>query len=41
VLGNRVANSLEPKKLTTKVRVAMKVSPCLNGPVGGSRDMIC
>src|SRR6266566_6662283 len=30
VVGNRVANSLEPKKLTTKVRVAMKVSPCLN-----------
>src|SRR5437588_9503106 len=39
VVGNRVANSLEPKKLTTKVRVAMKVSPCLNWLPRDSRDM--
>jgi len=39
VVGNRVANSLEPKKLTTKVRVAMKVSPCLNWLPKDSRDI--
>src|SRR5437660_4443553 len=39
VVGNSVANSLEPKKLTTKASVAMKVSPCRNGPLRISRDM--
>src|SRR5207302_1130078 len=40
VVGNTVANSLEPKKLTTKVSVAMKVSPCLNWLPRDSRDML-
>ena len=40
VVGNSVAKSLAPKKLTTKASVAMKVSPCLKGPVRNSRDML-
>ena len=39
VVGNSVAKSLAPKKLTTKARVAIKVSPCRNGPPRNSRDM--
>src|SRR6266571_5008568 len=40
VMGNSVAKSLAPKKLTTKARVAIKVSPCRNGPPRSSRDML-
>lgn len=40
VVGNNVAKSLEPKKLTMNASVATKVSPCLNWPVRKLRDMV-